>query len=210
MKIYTFLKKPNEAMLNDSTVPLDVKYALYAITPTKKDAKIFQKTRDMNQFIMRVIDVDEDEGYDEYLIRNRAHLLQYYWLESYKDKNTDNQTPYWIHVLITENELNFTMEVSDSGSILNRLNGFVPIDIFDEKPKNALYHLRYHKVIQSIVNTTMTEKFEYHSEENDFWDLGLSFDMFGIFLILYQHTFSTDFFSHTEVSFTQPEAPQPN
>ena len=205
MKIYTFLKKPDEEMLHDDTVDLNIKYALYAITPVKDDAKTFKKSRNMDQFISRDIDVDEEE-YDQYLLRNRGKILNRYWLQSYKDKNTDNQTPYWINVLMTENELNFTIETTDSGTVLNRISNYIPIDIFDSKTKKSLYTLRYHKAMQSALSMTASEKLSYMDfGEGDFWDTGLSFDMFAIFMLLYQNTFSVDFFEFTDITYEQPK-----
>ena len=204
MKIYTFLKKPDEGMLHDEAIDLNVKYALYAITTVKDDAKAFKKSRNMDKFIQRDIEIDEEDC-DEYLLHHRGHLLKYYWLQSYKDKNTDNQTPYWIHVLMTENELNFTIETTDSGAILNRISAFIQIDLFDGKTKKALYKLRYDKAMQSVLSMTASERLDFMPpDEGDFWDTGLSFDMFAIFMILYQNTFSVDFFDFTEVTYEQP------
>lgn len=204
MKIYTFLKKPDQDMLHDDTIDLTVKYALYAITPVKDDAKVFKKSRNMDQFISRDIDVDDDE-YDHYLLRNRGKILGRYWIQSYKDKNTDNQTPYWINVLMTENELNFTMETTDSGSVLNRITNYIPIDIFDGKAKKSLYSLRYHKAMHSALSMIASSKLDFMPmDDGDFWDTGLSFDMFAVFMLLYQSTFSVDFFEFTTISYEQP------
>lgn len=209
MKLYTFLKKPDDEMLHDDTIPLEVKYSLYAITPTKKDAKIFKKSRNMDKFIMRVIDIDEEDGYDEYMIHNRGKILSWYWLESYRNKNTKNQEPFWVHVLITENELNFTIEMTDSGAILNRLEHVIPIEYFEGEMKEALYDLRYDKVVRMVMGMQLinqdtelnSEAYEYY---DSFFDTGIKFDMFAVFLLLYEDTFSTDFFTFTEISNTQP------
>ena len=206
MKIYTFLKKPDQDMLNDESIDLTVKYALYAITPVKDDAKTFKKSRNMSFFIEREIDVDEEDA-DQYLLRHRGQILNRYWMISYQNKNTDNQTPYWMQILMTENELNFTMETSDSGSILNRISNWVPIDIFDGKTKKALYKLRYDKAMQCALSMSASEKLEnlVSFDQGDFWDIGLSFDMFAIFMILYQSTFSVDFFAYANVSYEEPK-----
>lgn len=206
MKIYTFLKKPDDDMLHDDSIPLDQKYALYAITPTKQLAKIFQKSRDMNQFIMRVINCDDGDDYDMYLMRNRSRLLNWYWLQSYRNKNTDNQEPYWVHVVMTENEINFTTETTDTGTILNRLRSFIPVDVFQGKTKEALYRLRYNKAMSAVLSLSDEElPFIERPDDGDYWDTGLSFDMFAIFMLLYRTTFSTDFFAYTEVSNSMPE-----
>lgn len=205
MKIYTFLKKPDKEIIDDNSIDLSIKYPLYAITPVKDDAKVFRKSRDMNKFIERVIDVDDD-GYDHYLLIHRSQILNRYWLESFKDKNTNNQTPYWINILMTENELNFTMETTDTGSILNHISNYIPIDIFDGKSKKSLYTLRYDKAMYSALSTTSIEKLvQIEYNEGDFWDTGLSFDMFAIFMMLYQSTFSVDFFEFTKISYEKPE-----
>lgn len=206
MKIYTFFKKPDDDMLHDDSIPLSQKYALYAVTPTKSLAKIFQKSRDMNQFIMQTIECDEGEEYDMYLLRNRSRLLNWYWLISYRNKNTDNQEPYWIHVVLTANELDFTMETTDTGAILNRIDSYIPVDLFEGKTKDALHKLKYHKAMASVLAfSTEDLPFIDKPDDGDFWDIGLTFDMFAIFMVLYKSTFSTDFFDHTRISNTQPE-----
>lgn len=207
MKIYTFFRKPDNTMINDDSIPLNIKYALYAITPTKELAKVFQKSRNMDKFIMKVIDCEDDgEEYDMYLVRNRSRILNWYWLSSFKDKNGDNQRPYWVRVLITENELNFTTETTDTGTILNRIKLYVPIDIFSGKTKEALYRLRYDKAMMSVTALSdIASAYIESPEDGDFWDTGLSYDMFAIFMLLYKDTFSTDFFSYVKISNTQPE-----
>lgn len=207
MKIYTFFRKPDNTMINDDSIPLNIKYALYAITPTKELAKVFQKSRNMDKFIMKVIDCEDDgEEYDMYLVRNRSRILNWYWLSSFKDKNGDNQRPYWVRVLITENELNFTTETTDTGTILNRIKLYVPIDIFSGKTKEALYKLRYDKAMMSVTALSdIASTYIESPEDGDFWDTGLSYDMFAIFMLLYKDTFSTDFFSYVKISNTQPE-----
>lgn len=207
MKIYTFFRKPDNAMIGDDSIPLNIKYALYAITPTKELAKVFQKSRNMDKFIMKVIDCEDDgEEYDMYLVRNRSRILNWYWLSSFKDKNGDNQRPYWVKVLITENELNFTTETTDTGTILNRIKLYVPIDIFTGKTKEALYRLRYDKAMMSVTTLSDTASMYIEPpEDGDFWDTGLSYDMFAIFMLLYKDTFSSDFFGYVKISNTQPE-----
>lgn len=210
MKIYTFLKKPEPEDVLDDTLDLRIKYALYALTTEKKKAKLFKKARNMELFIERVIDVDDDAG-DEYLLRNRGHILQHYWIPSFSNKNKDDQSPYWVRILVTENELNFVMETTDTGSILNKISGFVPVEVFTSKIREALFTLKYDKASRNVLAMSIGEnrfrRFvdEFPMEDYDFLDLGLSFDSFSIFMILYQKILSVDFFETIEVSYTEPK-----
>lgn len=208
MKIHTFYKKPTNEDIMDNATPLDVKYPLYAITPSKKIAKLFKNTRDMNQFIYSVIDCEPDEGYDEYFIAHRGQLLQKSWLEGIRDKNKDTQEPYWVEVLLTENELNFTMEAVDSGLVLNRVSSYMPVPIFAGKYVDALQAIQYEKAALFALSMRGSDLIEsVHPTEYDVLDLDMTFDMFAVFMLLYQKTLSPDFFTNITISDIQPEQP---
>lgn len=204
MKIYTYLKKPSDIVRNDPNLPLDVKYSLYAITTNKEHSKLFKKTRNMDLFIQRTIEVDTKEDAEKYMKNHRGQVLTKGYIRGVKDKNLDTQRPFFAYVLYTENEINFTMECTDSGQVLNYISSYIPIEIFSDRVREALYTLKYHKAASVVYGRTVAS-IDVEHPIDDFLDIEMSFDMFGVFILLYQDTFSENFFNYVEITDEAPD-----
>lgn len=204
MKLWAFYRKPEKYMENmdEREVPIDTKYALYAITADKLCAKAFEGSRNMDLFLKRVIKCDEDD-IDEYLIQHRSSQLTWCWLETFRNRNRANQQQCFAHVLLTENELNFTTESVDSGTVLSRIRNFLPIEIFNEEIARYLRDVRYDEVSTMI----MMGRGEYPFNGTDeFSYLSVSFDQFAVFMMFYEKTFSEHFFDYVKIQDTPPES----
>ena len=186
MKIWKFIKKPgkDDPFQYDN---IEYKYPVYAIASNKKDAKEFIRTRNQDKFIKIVHDLEEDE-YTEYLNAHRGKLLSNVKLETIKGKNTNNQIPMEVDVLITDSELNFVMEMVDTAGILNIIKNWIPIDIFRDDIREALSNLNYDKA------ATFSGYGNVNADFDMIYEIGYSFDQFGTFLALYGDTMSDDFF----------------
>lgn len=203
-KIWTFYKKPDEKLLEiGDEIPLDTKYALYAITSSKKIASIFEKSRNMDLFLKKVIECDKDD-LEDYMKRHRSSHLNWYWLQSYRNKNTSMQEPYFTRVLMTENELNFTLEVSDGGALAYFFKHFIPTEIFESHIRKYLRILKYDEFSAFVMMERNQTPYNM-DEDIDFYSLTMSFEQFGTFFMLYEKTFSERFAEYIEVSDDVPD-----
>lgn len=199
-KVWKFYKKPTEEMkkYDNKEIRLDVKYPLYAVTADKNLAKIFRRTRNMKLFIEKTGFLEKEE-LEDYLRVHDHSRLNIYSLATYKDKNLETQEPMTADVCMTKNEYNYTTEAEETGGILNLISGWIPVKIFTPKIEKLLIRLGYQKCMQYVFqgdlpfDPDMTDGFSYY-------DLNLEFDVFGIFVILYQDTFSKDFFEHVKMT----------
>lgn len=205
MKVWAFYLKPDKL---DKDIPIsenyqyDVKYPLYACTSDKSLAKLFRLGRNMNNFLEKRWDIPKD-NIDQWFVEHRGANLSFYRLQSYRNKNLNNQTPYFVNVLITDNEVNYTMEVCDSGEILNRVPGWIFSPIFKGKIEDALAHLAYDKSARFALSSKLDvsedlAEYEY-PPDIDILDLNLDFDQFGVFVEIYSNTLSEVFFQLVEI-----------
>lgn len=198
-KVWRFYKKPTEEMkkYSNKELRLDVKYPLYAVTHDKKLASMFRKTRNMDLFLEKVSSIDKEE-LEDYLRTHDHSELDIYKLSSYKDKNMDTQEPITTYVCMTKSEYDYTTEASETGGVLSLIKGWVPIEIFTPKIKKILYKFGYQKCQQFVFqgeipfSEDVTDGFGYY-------DLGYEFDELGVFVLLYQDTFSEEFFNHVKI-----------
>lgn len=192
MKVYKFYKKPTEELKNIpvSEYSLKQKYPLYAITPEKKMAKRFRKSRDMNKFIEKVDDIDDDIV-DSYILSKRERLLDLLTLETFVLDKTKSD-PRYVNVVMTDSEFNLVSEYGDTGQILNYIpdESWLPTNIFSEKTKRILNGIYYEK--------SMCFAQVRGINEDGYLALPLKFDLFGIFLLTYGHILSPDFFTGIE------------
>ena len=198
-KIWRFYKKPTEEMkkFTNQELRLDVKYPLYAVTADKKMANMFRKTRNMDLFLEKSSSIDKDDV-GMYLRAHDHATIDIYELDTYKDKNLPTQEPMVAKVCMTKSEYDYVADASDTGSILNLVSdwaGWVPIELFTPKIKKLLYKLGYHKAQLFVYQGEIPFYLDMQGDATgiSFYDLEYEFDQFGVFVVLYEHTFSKDF-----------------
>lgn len=205
MKIWSYRLKSKDDEMGEAYEDLKTKYPLYAITPKKEIAKTFEATRNMDLFIKIVDEYDGDDS-DMFLAKHRGSILSETVLESYKDKNTDHQDTCFAKVVLTENELNFVLEMIESSAVLNKVSYYLPVDIFEKDIKDALRYLQYEHAGNFVSSMRMTEmEMDGAPIDESFYMLTLEYDMFGVFMLYYGHTFSSGFFEHVEMFDAPPD-----
>lgn len=198
MKLWRFYLKPKNAKAVIPDEEVQYAYPLYAVTQSKKFAKEFKRSRNMDLFIERYTDnVDREDG-ETYLQANRAHLIVEGLLESIHETKTE-QYPIYVRVLTTENELNYLTEATDSGEILNLFPPMIDINIFCEELQEALAVLNYDKV----QNWKASSKMDQISE--GIYDLGFDFNMLGCFIFLFSKYYKEGYFQTCEVYSDPPD-----
>jgi hypothetical protein len=189
MKVWRFYLKPEEGK-RVAKDELRYAYPLYALTQEKEYAKRFRKQRNMDLFIERSDNIDDD-NVDEYLIANRSRLLSESYFETLITSDDEYRIPSFIKVLYTENELEFLNHTCDVHAIFSQLPGVLPIEIFQPEYRQALYALRYNRVIEHF-NVGLGNTAEGVT------DIGLQYDMFAVYMYLYGKYYRDDFISTCE------------
>jgi len=179
------------------------KPSLYAVTPEKKHAKIFEHQRNMDKFIHKVIK-NEDMDEDMFLRHYSDKILNPCKLEAVINRNLDNQDVKYVEVMSTESELDFMMENCDGGYILNRISDYEPIDIFTKEVQADLRYIKYDKagecamIMRSAEGELPDREVGIYESGEAFFDIGMRFDQFGVFMLLYQKYMSLNFFVEIE------------
>lgn len=164
------------------------KFQLIAMTTDKKIADAFRLGRN-NEFIERVGDFDEDE-LSEYLVQYRGNVLRYESIKTYLNKNTDNQTPISVDVLMTEHQSMTIDELMDSGVYgLLEFNLINP-EIFNDSLFKSLKYLDYIDAYQLITGYTV-------DGSDDFPDVNWKFDALALFMLVYQDELDETHFLET-------------
>lgn len=201
MKVWVFYKKPSKDLKNIpiESIGYNRKYPIYAITDNKKFAKIFRNSRNMDKFLEKQWDISKDEV-DEWRITHRGSELSMVPLESFKNKNTDNQSVCYVEILATEDEINYTLEICDTGQIFNKIEHWVDPSIFTKKIRNALEILKYRMAMKFFYGFTTSLPFEDDlGGPVDVIDLDVSFDQLSIFLLIYNDMISPSFMEYIHV-----------
>ena len=149
MKIWRFYKTPKDAKVHIDENDMKQMYPLYAITQSKKLAKKFRDKRNMDKFIEKCSDVD-DEISDQFIMANRQRLILEDYFETVVEDSKGNSEPLFIKVVHTENEQEYLTEVTESGQILYMVGKYVPIEIFRDSIQEDLVLLKYHQFINYI------------------------------------------------------------
>ena len=184
MKVWRFYKKPK----NEKTVPIEDipdAYPLYACTQEKKYAKKFKETRNMDCFIERVTNADSATA-EHFLNAHRNRILSNYTLQTVISSPNGEAEPYYIRCIVTENEMEYLSELTDTNQILNFVKGFFPIDYFSENVMESLLTLRYDKYINFRIEG-------FGNSPDGFYDTNFRYDMFRTYMLLYHHTYRDDF-----------------
>lgn len=107
MKLWRFFKKDVDPNNIDEFAELDLKtkYPLYATTTNKSKAKAFMKQRNMDLFIVRVSEIEQDE-YIEYIHKQGARGTDLVEKEllTIRNKYTDDAEDYQVSMMLTLNE----------------------------------------------------------------------------------------------------------
>lgn len=194
MKVYKFYRKPSEDLMKipNSEFSIQQKYPLYAITGDKRIAKLFRKTRNMDLFLEKIDDL-EKEVVDDLLVSKRSRILEKLELETRINKNTKEESVKYVTVLMTESEFDLISEYGDSGEILNIMTEWVPFEVFSEKMKHVLEKVAYQKSMNFA-----TGYGAYEDNAYGLLELPIRFDLFGIFLYMYSHMLSPEFFLYSQ------------
>lgn len=135
MKLYQYFSIMNENQVLNQNNVYDM-YPLYAITTSKKDAKVFEKTRNMNKFVKKI---DNNFGKDEilkYVKKYRKNLLSWETLTSGIGKPKTS-------VLITSAECDM-LDSEDVFSLTSYITSdLVSPDIFKNKIIKLLISIDY-------------------------------------------------------------------
>lgn len=140
MKIYTFriIRDSEETAYYDQN-DMSQKYPLYAWTKKKNVAKRFMLQRDMKRFININIHKDRGEEFDKWAKSHHGYKLDYYDVETYINRNTDEQDVQFAEVVATDSEMVMLDEVVESGSILADLvEDYIPLEIFSPEVQEAM------------------------------------------------------------------------
>lgn len=196
MKLYKFFKKPNKDLskIPNAEFSIQQKYPLYAITQDKDLAKAFIKTRNMDLFLYKVDDVSK-ESIDDIVNAKRNRMIQEYEFNTKVHRHTSEEKDLYIKVVMTESEIDLVMEYGDSGEIMNIIQDWIPIEIFEDDVYDALQQLLYIKCMQFATGTD-----GYETTVIDRLDFPVRFDLFSIFLYTYGDTLSPEFFEYSKMT----------
>ena len=184
MKIWRFYKKPREGM-HITDEELKQAYPLYAVTQTKKLAKKFKEQRNMDLFLEKCTNVN-DEIADEYIMAHRSRMLFEDYLESIITHDTGDTESKFVKLVHTDNELEYMTELTDSNQILYMIGKYVPVEIFKDLVQEQLVLLKYHEFVNFMVEG-------YGNSADGFYQMNYQYDMFRTFLLLFGDTFKSDF-----------------
>lgn len=182
---------------------LDETYPLYAFTEKKKTAAKFIAERDMSKFIYVTAKVNKND-HTEWMHHHRGMWLDYYKMTTYKNKYTPRQQECYAKILMTENEYTYVdqaLEIS-APNILAQYTTFLDIDIFDPELKRDLITVGYEALwgmYQEINDTECVDNFDaIEILQNYGWDSGITFDQYGLFILIYENLLSEDFYNNVE------------
>lgn len=136
MHIWRFFRIPDDYDYIPDYVDIRHKLPLYAVTTKKKLAKEFIKGRKKDRFIVKKMEVDEDEA-NEYLKENRGQILKYFDLST---KN--NNEIIEVKVLMTEFENDNLTMMEESFGFLGSITMITP-EVFSEKAWYIIEQLDY-------------------------------------------------------------------
>ena len=199
MKIWAFyLKASKEDMSIINAVSGDkFKHQPCALTTSKKLAKLFRLTRNMDKYIERTYD-EESDDVDSVEKSFGGKRLDINYGPYFIDKNTENQKEVMVGFLSTTDECGFTEDMVDSYNVLGALmSDAFPVDIFDEKLKNHLCYLAYDQFTNFFIADRASQNGEY--EVFDLVgsiEIRFRLDFFAVFCKLYGDRLSDSFMSH--------------
>lgn len=203
MKVYKFYLKPDASRLQGNVfgreMSLEEKYPLYAVCPDKKSYKGFKNSRNMDLFIVKINDVDDEEG-DDFIIRHRNKLISLVLLETITNRYTDHQREKYAPVFMTEDEINYLTELTDGGNIIGALMGInspaIPTDIFKSKISESLRYLKYDQAVSLGVENPYMGSYGVDN-------LDCIFDQLNSFCLLFHHQLSKDFYDILSIQDTR-------
>lgn len=186
MKIWRFYKTPENTKIHVDEKDMKQMYPLYAVTQSRKMAKKFKEQRNMNKFIEKCSNVD-DEISDQFIMANRSKMILEDYFETVIEDERGNADPVFIKVVHTENEQEYLTELTDSSQILNMVSHYIPTEIFTDSIREDLVRLKYHEFVnyrnEGIANSP-----------DGVFMTSFQFDMFRTFMLIYGDTFKPEYF----------------
>lgn len=190
MKLHLFrLKEADNGYGSFTGQSLDCKYPLYAFTNDKKLAERFIYERNMNKFLYITAKKPNDIA-ELWMHQHRGNWLSIRKIETYINKNSENQYVKWAEVLATENEVSY-LESCVQSSPANILAQYVKKwycpDIFTDKVREALEVIKYDVMYDLVMNSESAPLDYYYSEE-------IEVDQLGMFALIYSNILSDRFY----------------
>ena len=213
MKLYKFYLRPTkekDRYFFGREYQIEERYPLYAITTSKKYARLFMKTRDKNKFVFFQPDeIEDEEVYDAFSKRYRDRYLAEYPLESYHV--SDKKKLGYATFLATDYEITHTIESIDAGAgIFSSIDTWIPsTDIFSRKIMEALKKLKYNDASKLLGNEIFDKRgylLPSYDEYSIFELSNVNYDQFMVFILLYGDTLSSSFFDHVKWSLEVPKS----
>lgn len=186
MKIWRFYEIPKDDGRLRTKDEYRHDYPLYAVTQTKKLAKKFKEQRNMDLYIEKCSNVDDEAG-DQFMIAHRAKLLLEDYFETVVEDKKGNREPVFVKVVHTENEAEYLQELTDSNQILYMIGKFIPMDVFDEDFQEALSLIKYHSFVNFMVEG-------YGNSPDGFYMMDFQYDMFRTYMMIYGSKYKPEYF----------------
>lgn len=177
------------------TVGDDRKLELYAFTPEKKIAKVFEETRNLDLFIKKIIYMDK-EDYSSFFNRNSQYVLEYH-IFTHKIINEENRfstepvsilcTTKESDVVIYTGEYLFSDYLIESGGI-DEPNDNFSVELFLPKYREAM-----RKLFVDDILCTFTPLDEVYFEVLEMsYDNLFQFDSLSLFVYKYGNLFKKE------------------
>lgn len=177
MKLYQYFRKNDDSIRDNGIDSIPI----YALTVDKDQAKVFEHSRDMNQFVKKVFKGSSDVC-TEYINKHRGSLLDYYELKTFDNEKHQ----YEVLVLMTDIEY----EMLDFDSIQLRVLDDIPtIDptIFKDKYLEDLIVIGYAAIAVCKMRSynRSTKNIRYWIDTND---IDMKIDELMCFIKLFSDT----------------------